>query len=101
MEVKNGVLKGRISGQRSRIAYSANDILEIEPEESFEIPLKNIRLKDFYAYEDLPEGTQFISSKNGKYYYSILDSRAFNISKANRLHFQNRHEAENAGFQPR
>ena len=100
LEVKNGQLIGKISGRNARLAYSADDILELDIEDEFQIPLYKINLKDYYVENTIPENTQFIASSKGKYYYSILDKRAFNISKSNRLYFANSEEAEQKGYLP-
>ncbi len=97
-EVKNGQLYGKISGRNARLAYSADNILELDAESEFQIPLYKINLKDFYVEETIPPNTQFIASSKGKYYYSILDRRAFNITESNRLYFSNAKEAENKGY---
>lgn len=98
LEVKNGELIGKISGRRTRIAYSPENILELEPESDFTIPLSGIHLSEYYQASDLPENTLFIASSKGKYYYSIFDKRAFNITEDNRLYFTNKEEAEQSGF---
>lgn len=98
MEVKNGKLYGQIDGRRGRIAYSPENIIELEKDEGFEIPLNHIQLKSYYQTTDLPENTQYIASKNGKYYYSIFDKRAFNLSSKNRIYFQTDSEAKNKGY---
>lgn len=98
MEVKNGKLYGQISGQDGRIAYSPDDILSVEKENEFEIPLNAISLKTYYQARNLPENAQFMASRQGKYYYSVLDKRAFNISHKNRLYFSSAKEAEKGGY---
>ena len=98
MEVKNGKLYGQISGQDGRVAYSPNDILTIKEGGEFEIPLNAIDLKTYYQANNLPQDVQFIASKQGKYYYSVLDKRAFNISNKNRLYFSLAEEAEEKGY---
>ena len=99
MEVKNGILYGELGGKNARIAYAPDKILEIKNNEAFEIPLNQIRLKDFYVTKSLPEDTSFIASKQGKYYYSVFDKRAFNISTGNRIYFKTKEEAEKSGYQ--
>lgn len=98
MEVRNGKLYGEIVGKSARLAYSANDIIELDKEDEFEIPLNQIQLKSYYQTTDLPKNAQYIASKNGKYYYSIFDKRAFNLSAKNRIYFQTDREAENKGY---
>lgn len=100
LEVKNGQLKGELVGQKARLAYSAKDVLSLEPEASFSIPLNGITLSQYYSARTLPEGAQFIASTSGKYYYSVLDSKAFSITPKNRVYFANSSEAENMGYLP-
>lgn len=98
MEVKNGRLRGEISGEKTRVAYSAENILTVEPGEAFEIPLHEINLNTYYQARHLPKGTLFIASKNGKYYYSVFDKQAFSIAEKNRLYFSDAEKAEAAGY---
>lgn len=98
LEVKNGELFGETAGRPFRLAYSPNDILELEPETRFSIPLDQIDLKTYYQANDLPAGTKFIASRKGKYYYSVNDKRAFMISEKNRIYFQSKEAAERQGY---
>ena len=98
MEVRNGKLYGKISGREARLAFSSDDILELEKESEFEIPLSAINLKTYYQANSLPENAQFVASKQGKYYYSVFDKRAFSISSKNRIYFSNTTEAEKMGY---
>ena len=98
LEVKNGQLIGKISGQNARLAYSPDDILELDKEANFSIPLNDINLKDFYVSDTIPEGTEFIASSSGKYYYPILDKKAFNITPKNRLYFKTAEDAKKKGY---
>ncbi|MBU0727152.1 hypothetical protein KKA95_00540 [Patescibacteria group bacterium] len=100
LEVKNGQLIGRISGQNARIIYSSDSILELQKESEFSIPLSQVNLQDFYVADTIPENTLYIASSQGKYYYSIFDKRAFNISEKNRLYFSSSGEAEKIGYLP-
>jgi len=98
LEVKGGKLTGKISGRNARLAYNSDNIIEIKKEEGFTIPLNQISLKDFYVSESIPKDMQFIASKSGKYYYSIFDKKAFNISEKNRIYFKTSEEAERVGY---
>ena len=100
LTVKNGYLYGKTGGQKARIAYSPDNITDLEPESEFKIPLNNINLKDFYVAETLPEDVQYIASSQGKYYYPILDKRAFGITQKNKLYFKTASEAEKNGYIP-
>ncbi|MBU0578137.1 hypothetical protein KJ742_02640 [Patescibacteria group bacterium] len=99
LDVENGNLIGKISGRNARLAYSADNILELDAESEFEIPLNQIDLEDFYVAETIPEDTLYIASSKGKYYYSIFDKRAFNITPDNRLYFTSTEDAEQKGYQ--
>ncbi len=100
LEVKNGYLIGKIDGRETRVAYSPDGILELGEDDSFKIPLNEIKLKDFYFAEEIPDGAIFLASSKGKYYYSVLDSRAYTITPKNRLYFMNADEAEQKGYLP-
>ena len=98
LEVKNGEIKGEISGAKARIAFSADNIIDLLPGESFEIPLKKIKLSYFYQARNLPKNILFIASKKGKYYYSVFNKSAFNITGKNRVYFKSDEEALKAGY---
>jgi len=100
LKLENGLLKGEIAGANARLAYDTKNILTLEPGETFEIPIYQVSLYQYYSARDLPEGTQYISSKSGKYYYSVLSPKAFGITPKNRLHFKTAEEAEKMGFLP-
>ena len=98
MQMKNGKLYGEVVGRKARLVYSADGILELDEEEKFEIPLNDIHLKYYYQTQDIPENAQFVASQKGKYYYSLFDKRALNISQKNRIYFSNTTEAEKMGY---
>lgn len=98
MEVRSGKLIGEIVGQKTRIAYSPDDIVDLDIGEKFEILLNEINLQTYYKTDVIPEDAQFIASKNGKYYYSVFDKRALNLSEKNRIYFSNASEAEKMGY---
>jgi hypothetical protein len=98
IEVKDGKLFGKVTGREGRIAYSPEHILTVDKNQTFEVPIKDISLKDYYALENLPEGTLFVASKKGKYYYSVLQKSAFRISPENMLYFKSKEDAENSNF---
>ncbi|QQR83948.1 hypothetical protein IPJ72_01975 [Candidatus Peregrinibacteria bacterium] len=96
---KQGVLKGVIAGNRSgRIAYQPEKIIEIAAGESFEIPLNEIDNPIINLKEIIPDWAQFAASKQGKYYYSVLEPSVLNLSETNRLFFATAQDAEQAGF---
>ena len=101
LKLENGLLKGEVAGNSARLAYDTENILSLQPGDSFEIPIYQVSLYQYYSARDLPEGTQYIASKAGKYYYSILDTKAFTITPKNRLFFKTSQEAEDKGFLPK
>lgn len=100
LKLEGGKLKGEIIGQKARLAYSTEHIFDLEPGEPFEIPINEVSLYQYYSARDLPEGTQYIASKSGKYYYSVLSPKAFGITPKNRRHFSTKEEAERMGYLP-
>ena len=100
MKLQGGMLKGEIAGQKARLAYSPEQIFDLKPGETFEIPIYQISLGQYYSARDLPEGMQYIASKQGKYYYSVLDPRSFKVTPKNRVYFAKSSEAEKMGFLP-
>ena len=62
-----------------------------------EINANGIRKEDTHNY-GIPEDAMYIASVKGKYYYSVLDSRAFRISDKNRLFFASAEEAREKGY---
>lgn len=101
LSFEGGTLRGQIEGQKTRLAYSTDDIQDLKPGESFEIPVKEIDLASFYGAQNLPAGTAYIASKTGKYFYHILDPRALRITPKNRVYFLSEAVALSAGYQPR
>lgn len=100
LEVRNGQLNGEIVGQKARLAYSTQNVLSLEPDSKFSIPLNGVTLGQYYSASDLPEGTGFIASRTGKYYYSVLDKRSFGITPKNRIYFSDAAKAERMGYRP-
>jgi len=98
IEVKNGQLVGKITGQRTRLAWNPDGIIDLDAESEFKIPLSQINLKDYYAADSLPPDVQFVASSKGKYYYSVFEKTAWNISPSNRIYFSSRVEAEKSGY---
>ncbi len=100
LKLEHGIIKGEISGRKTRIAYSPEAIFDLEENESFEIPIYKINLSQFYSARDLPEGVQYIASKHGKYYYHIMNPRSLKITPKNRVYFKKSDEAEKRGYIP-
>ena len=100
LKLENGLLKGEIAGQKARLAYNTEEVVDLNPGESFEIPVYQVTLGQYYSPRDLPADTQFIASSQGKYYYSVLNSKAFIITPKNRLYFKTVEAAEKMGYLP-
>ena len=100
LKLENGLLKGEVVGKRARLAHSPESIRDVHPGESFEIPIYSVNLGQYYTARDLPEGMQYIASRQGKYYYSVLDPKAFRITPKNRVYFSQKTEAEKMGYLP-
>ncbi len=98
MSSAGGKLTGTVSGRPARLAYSADHIIDVQADESFEIPLSSINLANYYKASALPTDAKYIASRTGKYYYSVFDKRALNLSEKNRLYFSSESEAENMGY---
>jgi hypothetical protein len=98
MEVKNDKLIGEIGGSDARIVYSPADVIDLKIGDKFEIPVNKIDLKKYYAADTIPPDALFVASKNGKYYYSVLDKRAMTIAEKNRIYFSESSEAEKMGY---
>jgi hypothetical protein len=97
---EGGIISGRVDGAAARLAYSQEHIDDLQPGETFEIPAYQITLGSFYAAADLPEDAQYIASSQGKYFYHILDPKAFKITPKNRLYFTEADQALKKGFLP-
>ncbi len=100
LEYKDGHITGFVEGQTIRIAYNTEDIADFPPGSEFKIPINEINLASYYSPENVADDVHFIASKQGKYYYSILNSRAHQITPKNRHYFKNETDAINAGFKP-
>lgn len=103
MSIENNVLKGENSNYKSRIVFSNNQngILELKENEKFSINLNEINLKNYYKSSEIPKNVLFISSKQGKYYYSVLNQKSTNIKAKNRIYFYNEEDAIKAGYKKR
>jgi len=100
LKEENGTIYGQTEGQKLRIAYGPEKIFDLKPGEKIEIPMNEINLASYYGAKDIPEGIAYISSKTGKYFYSVLDPRALRILAKNRLYFSTEEQAYEEGFIP-
>jgi len=98
MEVKNGKLSVESAGKKIRIAYSADKIFDLDPGQSFDIPLNGINLSAYYKTDSVPSYALFAASKKGKYFYSVFDKRVYNLGKSNIIYFKTSSEAEKMGY---
>lgn len=98
LKVSANTLSGQIDGNPVRIAHSPDGIIDLEPGESFSIPLSQVSLASYYTAMELPEGALYIASSQGKYFYHIFDPRALKITPKNRLYFKEESQAKGAGY---
>ncbi len=95
--VANGKLKGQVEGREIRVVVAPQDIRTFAAGSSFEIPV-NATISSAPVASEIPADAQFVASKRGKLYYSVLDPRANEIASQNRVYFKSAEEAEKAGF---
>jgi hypothetical protein len=98
LEVRNGEMIGKVTGRGARLAYSEDEVLELQKGAYFKIPIEKVSLASYYQAETIPDEASFIASSQGKYYYHVLDKKALSITPENRLYFRTSWEAEAAGY---
>jgi len=57
-------------------------------------PAKPLKTADL----NIPTDVEYMASRKGKVYYSVLDQKAWSISEKNRIFFKTSTEAEKAGY---
>lgn len=101
LESQGGKITARVDGNPARIAYSPENIFDIEPGQEFTIPLYQVNLGSFYTVQNLPEDAIFVASSQGKYFYHVFDPQAFKITPKNRLYFTKESQALASGYLPK
>ena len=101
LKTSGGIISGEVDGSPARIAYSPEDIFDLQPGQAFEIPIYQVSLGSFYAARNLPEDVVYIASSQGKYFYHVLDPRAFRITPKNRVYFAEASQALDKGYLPK
>ncbi|MFH0820678.1 MAG: hypothetical protein V1908_02780 [Candidatus Peregrinibacteria bacterium] len=99
--IEKGELKGQLTGRKARIAYDKNPILILAPGDTFGIPMPQTSIGASTASANAPVDAQFVASKRGKYYYSVSDTKAQQLSPKNRIYFKTKEEAEKKGYKPK
>jgi len=92
--VQDGNLQGTIIGD---VRFFLGDE-QISPKEDGTIASP---VGSFFTNEvviRVPEGMQFVASKQGKYYYPVLSANGEKLVPANRVYFRTAADAEKAGF---
>jgi hypothetical protein len=97
--VKNGELKGKLSGREARILISDQKALELQPGSEFGVPLSDA-CRTVSQKPSIPEGMNYVASRQGKYFYSVLNEKSWSMAEKNRLFFKTAEEAKKAGFSP-
>lgn len=96
--IENGVATGTLEGLEMRLVIGDEEVVSIFPG-AVEIPLVHI-LPNLETIPS-PEGSAFVASKNGKYYYPLDAPEAAMLSVDNRIFFVTEEEAWEKGYQPR
>ena len=95
----NGIYDGELSGKILGEARVFLDENQIVPNAD---GVFNIRADDLfinYVKIRIPEGMNYVASKKGKYYYSVTSVAGERIIPKNRVYFESKKSAQNAGFQ--
>lgn len=94
--IENGVLRGTLQGEEARfIVGDTEEVYSVFPGEFF-FSVENIL--PLLTHIPAPEGSLFVASKSGKYFYPLDDPSAALISVKNRIFFPSEKEALSAGF---
>jgi hypothetical protein len=91
-----GFENGYLTGTAKGTVRITGDALGVETMSgSFKIPVYNI---EKIIRVPVPEGMQFVASKNGKKYYPVFSVSGQKIAPDNRIYFKTEQEAELAGY---
>jgi hypothetical protein len=95
--IKDGKLKGSVTGREIRIVVAPQDIRTFAVGAGVEIPIGSA-ISSPTAASAIPADAQFVASRRGKLYYSIFDPRALGLSPENLIYFRSAEEAEKGGY---
>lgn len=94
---KNGELTGKVTGREARMIIGEK-VFSLGEGQEFGLP-KNELCAMAAVGPEFPLDAQFVASRRGKYYYSVLDERSWGLSPENRTFFKTEEEALRAGFE--
>ncbi len=94
--IKDGFLRGEVMQGDLRVVAGANGGESIDGK--IEVDLGEALMS--YETNLIPEGAQFIGSKNSSKYHPISSNAARQILPKNRIYFTSAEEAERAGYTP-
>ena len=93
--IKDGELVGTVSENDIRL-YTEKEVALVDDELNFSLKINNELRKDLLFH--VPENMNYIASSRGKKFYNIYDSYATKIAPQNRIFFQTRKAAMEAGY---
>jgi len=92
--VENGQLLG--IGQGDIRFFIRGEQVSFHSDGSFQVPAGPLLINEVRIH--IPLGSRFVASRRGEKYYPVFTSSAERISPKNRIYFQNRANAEAAGY---
>lgn len=92
--IYNQQLRGSVHGNVRFVL--GDEVPALQPNAEFNIPA-GVLLTHHVTLE-LPEGMQFVASKNGSKYYSVYSKSAQRLTPGNRVYFATAQAAEEAGY---
>ena len=96
--VESGLLMGEVEGKPARL-ITRGDVSVPDETGIFSLNLSELGLLATEVFEvDIPEGAQFVASKNGKKLYPFDSKAGKKIALKNRVYFVTKEEARAAGY---
>jgi hypothetical protein len=93
--LKDGDLVGTMSGKNIRLS-TEKEVALVDKEFNFTLKINNELRKDLVF--NVPKNMNYIASSKGKNFYNIYESYALKISPKNRIFFQTKSAAIEAGY---
>lgn len=93
--LKDGELVGTVSAHDVRL-FTEKEVASVDGELNFSLKINNEMRKDLLF--NIPENMNYIASSKGKNFYNIYDSYAVKIAPQNRIFFQTKAAAHEAGY---
>lgn len=94
--VGDGYLRGEITGGKLYIIAGEQGDSNTASTGEIAVPLYDALIN--YEVNEIPEGAQFVGSKNSNKYHPISSPTAQQIKPENRVYFLTEEEAEKAGY---